>query len=1075
MGLGYVGYGGSSSSSNLSPLAPPFTVDRSNSNPNSNPLVHFTEPPYAAVPFNSWQYPHSSSSRTDFYASNSDVDSIRTASLPSASDYGTVGLDPINPPNPRWAPLDASAGTNKGIHSFSYLGDPKPYYPPYASPVVNDDAPLMSLNEANFDSLVTSGLLPMDGSSRVDYTQTLTGLEYPPQWGGFWNGLAEGKRGKRMDVDGSFCSEETNITDLLVYNNYAKKGAHAAEGLGKADDNSATSHGIFTDVSGRGNRAGSLTTGQLDDKSFLVQNPIESSRNPILGSGMASIESATWNRPKPSSPYNKGFQLFDSFTNDCISGTKSFPSLVIRSPDIGTTSVASINASPKSVGIDNVAAVSHEDVLNHNLSEEKASHLILESCEEGYSDTDQLRISREGNDHLIFVAASSAKEELSNKLPSKNDLHHVSKLRSEFQIPDINVPDGCSLTIDSTEAIKSIANSSDSLDSPCWKGAPAAHFSPFEDSKAASPQLLMKDFEACSSLNPHGTPILPLANDPGKVFLAELGDYCVHNKNVCVNTGFLRSSKVTSDDKIPTKEHKSNDTVKPGSDCRKLSNSEGIQSLNDIGNRRNEDDLPSTSKSDSDSRSSHPKPPNHAEACFTSREHFKPGTGNLETRMISIDASKDSFVPAIKSASYLPSSGGETFKPGKPHGGESPPKMDVQMLVKSMQNLSELLLFYHSNHSCGLNGKDHEALMHVVDNLEACMSRKNLVMSPPRESVGPQQGPSHGPADFANLLVGGLGRGHAVTNITAANPHNRLYCQLMPEENSKNNLSVKEVEKIMAFVPSRDDAGTSKDRNMIQAIKTVLNENFHCEEEFQSQSLLYKNLWLEAEAELCSTSFRARFDRVKVEMEKCKLDRAKDVSGNTMVKDKILSSNVDPDPNITHSVTPESNDNQIPNIPVQNSPSTSSTSRVNDVEASVMARFQILKCRGDASDRVNVEKQHLTKAVDAATSSPVSEDQLAVGARLQCYAGKGDCEKKNKFDSELQWRTLLGLDKRDSYMVNMDEPETVKEFPVCGTDDSVIRPTYGNNRLPNQLPSGWYDNSSSDWEDVLKDDFAWQS
>lgn len=54
----------------------------------------------------------------------------------------------------------------------------------------------------------------------------------------------------------------------------------------------------------------------------------------------------------------------------------------------------------------------------------------------------------------------------------------------------------------------------------------------------------------------------------------------------------------------------------------------------------------------------------------------------------------------------------------------------------------------------------------------------------------------------------------------------------------------------------------------MQAIKKVLNENFH-EEEAHPQSLLYKNLWLEAEAALSSITYKARFNRIKAEMERC--------------------------------------------------------------------------------------------------------------------------------------------------------------------------------------------------------------
>jgi hypothetical protein len=55
----------------------------------------------------------------------------------------------------------------------------------------------------------------------------------------------------------------------------------------------------------------------------------------------------------------------------------------------------------------------------------------------------------------------------------------------------------------------------------------------------------------------------------------------------------------------------------------------------------------------------------------------------------------------------------------------------------------------------------------------------------------------------------------------------------------------------------------------------VLSENFDYEEEIQPQSLLYKNLWLEAEAELCSINYKARYNRMKIEMEKSESHKAK--------------------------------------------------------------------------------------------------------------------------------------------------------------------------------------------------------
>lgn len=54
----------------------------------------------------------------------------------------------------------------------------------------------------------------------------------------------------------------------------------------------------------------------------------------------------------------------------------------------------------------------------------------------------------------------------------------------------------------------------------------------------------------------------------------------------------------------------------------------------------------------------------------------------------------------------------------------------------------------------------------------------------------------------------------------------------------------------------------------MQAIKKALSENFHGKEESDPQVILYKNLWLEAEASLCSASCMARFHHMKSEMDK---------------------------------------------------------------------------------------------------------------------------------------------------------------------------------------------------------------
>lgn len=46
-------------------------------------------------------------------------------------------------------------------------------------------------------------------------------------------------------------------------------------------------------------------------------------------------------------------------------------------------------------------------------------------------------------------------------------------------------------------------------------------------------------------------------------------------------------------------------------------------------------------------------------------------------------------------------------------------------------------------------------------------------------------------------------------------------------------------------------------------------------EDEKLQVLLYRNLWLEAEAALCAINYKARFNRMKIELENCKLLKAK--------------------------------------------------------------------------------------------------------------------------------------------------------------------------------------------------------
>lgn len=250
LGFGSFGNGGSSSSpSNLSALAPPFTVDRPVSKPLSNPLGNFPESTYAA-PFNSslhnWVHPQSSSPRPDYFSNaNPGVESVQAASvlpsnayrysIPQPANASGVHLPPLNHIVSGVAHLPSmSSIAPTGTDGFSFgqcsdrmktsLVEAEPYYPPYVAPAIEDISPLVVLNEPNFDLLSTPHAAPLNGSSSLDdYTPSMSGLEYS-MWRRVWNGRADSEERKLLEIDGSLRSKESNFAGSSIYRSYINQG-----------------------------------------------------------------------------------------------------------------------------------------------------------------------------------------------------------------------------------------------------------------------------------------------------------------------------------------------------------------------------------------------------------------------------------------------------------------------------------------------------------------------------------------------------------------------------------------------------------------------------------------------------------------------------------------------------------------------------------------------------------------------------------------------------------------------------------------------------------------------------------
>lgn len=220
MGLGSFGNGGSSSSfSNLSPLAPPFTVDRSNSKPSPTQLLNFSDSSYTgSVPFGqSWQYAPADPSPTGYNFFPSATDSVPTTCNMSLSPEFSPS-DSVKPSSNVWSTSNPTVNASTDTYAFGHEG----YYAPYVPSIVSNEHPSSAFSEPSLDVLPNSGNIPVNASTQVDYTQSLSGLEYP-HWS-FFSKVADGKQDERNGIGGSYSLGMVNAGASFGYRNCMSQG-----------------------------------------------------------------------------------------------------------------------------------------------------------------------------------------------------------------------------------------------------------------------------------------------------------------------------------------------------------------------------------------------------------------------------------------------------------------------------------------------------------------------------------------------------------------------------------------------------------------------------------------------------------------------------------------------------------------------------------------------------------------------------------------------------------------------------------------------------------------------------------
>ncbi|XP_024025659.1 uncharacterized protein LOC21386167 isoform X2 [Morus notabilis] len=1087
-------------SSNLSASAPPFTIDRS---PNTGymPLVDLLEQSSRTGTLNNssslhnWLPPRSPTSETNFFSDpNLELNSVASPNNP----YNYASL------NTHLPHLSTSVSASADAFSYAQCGDgvAKPYYFSFLSPPTQKDGSLVVPDQTSYDWLSSSShvaVTALDGSSNKDYSQRSGDSKKPAQWGGLWNGFSEWEQGNQGLFDGSFCcSKESDIPVSSMYENFMNQETHSPKGLNRGEEamrlnrGKEAFHGINNLDSDK--HGGSVNAENFNDKSFSGKTsnflPADCSRSFL--ESLSGFPDSGLESPCFMIGTSSGHQIPYGASNEkhlkqhATDSAKSSPTPVIGPPVAGSGFSPSNNAPFKIVNLGSCKT-------DADMCSKKAPSFIDADGVKPAFDSSKLSIHLDIDDPASLGSYVTKNEEMLNKeCISSDTLHHVLIPKSGPQTS--NVPhEGFKLDLNTNENINSVEDSSENVDhynhavdSPCWKGVPATRSSPFD---ASVPET--KRQEVFSNSNVQTKQIFQL-NTGDKVSSQKRNDNMMCHEFGSPENGLEFPLNTSPAAKSTFSDRKSDDIVKIGSDLE----TKGIQHSNDIHEHG------SRSTGCSDLKSSLNGEQNIQRNGLISE--------NINEALQCVSPRLPFPMENIISSSVEDAS----TKLNKSNEGPSSPTIDVPVLVSTIRNLSELLLFHCTSGSYQLKQKDLETIQSMIDNLSVCASKNS------EKTVSTQDSTSE---KYTSDYLGDKNhKGFTLNKLQVtktAGPILDLLADQNVHKGNKYYVAGKENDELLDSVSVRADVDIVDEDKAIQALKKVLTDNFDYEEEASPQALLYKNLWLEAEAALCSMSCKARFNRVKLEMENPKLPKSKDAHGNTITTemDKVSRSEVSPDLNGANTLSPKAKGCATTKS------QESSVLSTNAEDDDVMDRFQILRCRAkksnygivadkdkpsspkvsphsnkvgkilpEANEETGSSKPDIRRQAssNSSTDKPSNDYEASVMARFHILKSRGDncspLSTQGQLAENVDGSTIGSKSEVGSSCV---EPEptlqhhdadstegqlTGGEFPMFIDYDSMSQ-SHRPNRRENSLLAGWFDRVSSEWEHVGKEELGLQN
>ncbi|XP_058786666.1 uncharacterized protein LOC131661226 isoform X2 [Vicia villosa] len=715
-------------------------------------------------------------------------------------------------------------------------------------------------------------------------------------------------------------------------------------------------------------------------------------------------------------------------------------------------------------------------------------------------------------------ASSSNNAMVSDMNDSGDVVDYKDKARHEFQYLQPN-PGLLSLGLNAIQGVNSVDKSFEcvgdpcnpSVDSPCWKGAPAAHFSYYESSEALPPENVPKN-ECFASVT----------REPQSFLL----DGKNNVKKPCDSSFQMHIQIADQETYSAGSSSKQNSETRFASDDCNVVNAGPFHSepscdyelqYEDVITKMKDNSVPPTKPIDRESGPSYDEDQVTEENKLASQKLHTLCIGDADAgcnENICSASGTSLTVGHALSLSSLVEDASTTSE--KSAGKVSTEELNAQMLVDTMSKFSQLLLNHCLNDACELEEQNCNILRDVITNLNTCVLKKSERINLAQECLLRQPETSRCAVESCEPQ-----QGVQLTKIGPESSMDEPESQLAQKADFCFG-SEKPYWMPSGFISPSSGAEMTKEENMTKAIKNILSENFDDDEATESQTRLYKNLWLEAEAALCSVTYKNRYNQLKIEMEKQaykqrdmeqhsksevipKLSRGKssaievnkclnsDSSAQNLVDlaatipKELPQSKTSSDMNRLNSLTPEADGGQNLYNFIQNYAVSGTNKEVagND-EASVMARYNVIKSRADnandletssyIADMLAPQEEDNQNQVNFFPDSPIPGQNMAdyetsVLTRFHFLKSRAaedsssvsSTEKLVEFSGEGIKETVITKDalEGESLNTNLNFYTAVEE-----TTPKEIHLDWGERTYEFQPPNYNLDGLTSDWEHV---------